>query len=83
MWFQAYGPFELLVNVSDDLLETSRVVNGVSESGRVDDGQSELDASFLNLNRGCVQLHGLLADLIRGRGDHAIGIQVRQEQTVN
>ena len=43
------SPFELIVDVSNDLLKAVRVVDGIAEPGSVNDGQSELDTAFLNL----------------------------------
>ena len=54
------SPFELIVDVSNDLLEAVGVVDGIAEAGSVNDGQSELDTAFLNLHSRCIQLNGLL-----------------------
>jgi len=49
-------PLELVVDVADDLLEAVGVVDGVAESGSVDDRQAKFDAAFLDLDGRGVQL---------------------------
>ena len=60
-------PFELVVNVTDDLLEAVRVVNGVAEAWRVNDGEPKLDSAFFNLDRRRVQLNRPLLLQLFGR----------------
>ena len=51
-----YTPVKLLVDVLDDLLEAVRVVDRVSEAGRVDHSQPELDSPLFDLHRVGVKL---------------------------
>lgn len=54
---------ELLVAVLNDGLEAVGVVDGVTESRGVDNGQSQLDASLFDFNGGGVQFNGLMCFL--------------------
>lgn len=51
---------KLLVAVLNDGLEAVTVVNSVTEARRINDSQSQFDASLFNFNRGSVEFYSLV-----------------------
>lgn len=58
--FVAQEALVLLVDILKDCTETVRIVDGITEAGRINNGESQFDTAFFNLHCGCVQCDGLL-----------------------
>lgn len=80
--FVSQKTFVLLVNVLENGTKTVAIIDSISESWCIDNRQSQLNAAFLNLNGGRIQLHRLMLFLY-GIRNHTLWIKITQKQTVD